>query len=285
VSSFLRAQNNDSNWIRKGDFTIGGSGVINASHKNITHYDLNLSEVTDYSWNFQRGNINQTHQFHQCFSIYKNSGGDKNIYKGSDNMLYKFKWEYAHLDKTSVGLISTISTQALKQTSTGSFADTNIISNLFAPAFINEGIPYTFNVNNNLNISYSPLAGKHTLVMNKNIEPELYNPDSSRIRNELGTSINIGIHNCTFLKIFNLSSHALFFTNYLNDFGKIDVNISGSIKMNITKWLSINYQMVVAHDEDHNVPIASDLGFTLQNSGTQTLFTQNLTLSLNFDIR
>ena len=217
--------------------------------------------------------------------------GTDAIQKSVDNFIYKYRFEIDHKKNTNYGFLINLTTQIAPGTSSGSINDTSVISNLFAPAIISEGLTYGFNSKKGFHISYSPLAGKHTLVLNKNIDPTQYGVDTGkRARHELGTFLSLGIDELQIGKKFTISTQSLFFTNYLENFGKIDMATTVNMQFNFSKWLSLTNTMNLSYDDDHNVLIASDL---VTNTGSSIVYTGSkfqisnvvyLSININFDL-
>lgn len=251
-----------SPWTHSGTMNFGGT---NFSFSGQNKYNINLSESLNYRFNYRRNNILQSHEFLQMFNITKN--GDEAFRKSADNLIYHYRLEIDHKQNTNYGFLINLNTQLAPGTVNRSFNDASVISSFFAPAIVTEGLTYGFNSNKGFHITFAPLSGKHTLVLNKNIDPLKYGVDiGKRARHEFGTFLKLGVDGFQISKKILFSTHTLLFTNYLEDFGSIDIATANNLQINLTKWLSFNYNMTLSYDDDHNIPILNDLVTNNSNS-------------------
>jgi hypothetical protein len=106
-------------------------------------------------------------------------------------------------------------------------------------------------------------------VLNKNVDPTQYGiVTGKRARHELGTFLSVVIDNLHILKQFSFSTNSILFSNYLENFGSIEITSTNNLQFNLTRWLSFNYTMVLNYDEHNNNQFANGL---VSNSGSNNL--------------
>lgn|GEM_PF-2590671 len=278
-----------SPWTHSGNLSFGGTN-FNFNGNSLQKFSINFSESIKYQINYNKNKVKQVHLFQQNFSLSKH--GKDDFHKPNDNLFYQYRLEIdLNKKNTNYGFLVNLRTQSARGTSSGSIKDSSIISNFFSPATITAGITYGYKNNKGIHITYSPLSNKHTLVPNIKVNPTHYGLDKGkRAKHEVGTFLALGVDKQQILKNVTLSTDVLFFTNYLKDFGKIDVASSSTLQINLTKWLIINHTMILNHDNDHNAPIARDIitntGTSIVNTGSKIQISNviYLAVNINFDL-
>ncbi|MES2812159.1 MAG: DUF3078 domain-containing protein [Bacteroidota bacterium] len=138
------------------------------------------------------------------------------------------------------------------------------ISKFFAPAyvFLGVGTEY-FNKNENLNLYFSPLTQKTTLVLDERLANEgafgvtkaLYDSNGKIIekgeksRTELGILVT-GKHKSEIYNNVFMENRVVFYTDYLNNFGNIDVNWQMQFDLIVNKYVSANIGTHIIYDDD-----------------------------------
>ena len=289
-SSFIGLADTLSPWTRSGHLSLGGTFNF-VFGKSLKKSNLNIIENTTYKIEYHKNKMNQIHSFHHTLSISKH--GKDQFQIDNDNLLYAYRLEIDHTKKYHFGFLLDLRTQSAPGTSTGSIDDKLRISNFFSPAIITEGVTYGYNNDKGMHVTYSPLSGKHTLVLDKNVDPTYYGLDEGkRVQHEMGTFLALGIHGLQIIKNFTLSSEVLFFSNYLKDVGAIDFSSNNTINIDLNKWISLKYILVMNYDNDHNVPVSQDL--VTNYSGTTLVYTQSkvkfsnilfLSFNINYNLK
>jgi len=138
------------------------------------------------------------------------------------------------------------------------------ISKFFAPAyvFLGVGTEY-FNKNENLNLYFSPLTQKTTLVLDQRLANEgafgvdkaVYDSNGTLLkegknsRTELGILIS-GKHKSEIWNNVFMENKVAFYTDYLNNFGNIDVNWQMQLDLIVNKYVSANIGTHIIYDDD-----------------------------------
>ncbi|MGB0806545.1 MAG: DUF3078 domain-containing protein [Salibacteraceae bacterium] len=137
------------------------------------------------------------------------------------------------------------------------------ISDLMAPGYLLVGIGANFKHQDWLNVNLSPATGKFTFVMNDSLanfdvpdsdgnptgKGKYGNDVGAKTRTEIGAYAKINIKK-EILENVTLNTQADFFTDYLNNFGAIDVTWNLALVMQVNKYLSATITTNLIYDED-----------------------------------
>jgi hypothetical protein len=129
--------------------------------------------------------------------------------------------------------------------------DSTLISTFMAPGYLIGGLGITYTPVKGLMLYLSPGSVRYTFVLNDTLSAQgAFGVDPGKnIKGEFGPYFR-GDFNRDLAKNINLASTLELFTNYLKEFGNIDVNWSVLFTMKVNKWLaaSINTQLIYDND-------------------------------------
>ncbi|MFT4752803.1 MAG: hypothetical protein ACI85Q_000338 [Salibacteraceae bacterium] len=169
------------------------------------------------------------------------------------------------------------------------------ISDLMAPGYLLVGIGANFKHSDWLDINLSPATGKFTFVMNDSLATqEIIDADGvgtgkgkygntagDKVRTEMGAYAKISIKKEIFENM-TLSTQADFFTDYLNNFGAIDVNWNLTLLMKVNKFISATVTTNLIYDEDISIVLEkNNLGETLR-AGPAVQFKETVGVGLTY---
>ncbi|WP_420577783.1 DUF3078 domain-containing protein [Ekhidna sp.] len=141
------------------------------------------------------------------------------------------------------------------------------ISDFLAPGYLTVGLGVSYDPSEKLSFTYQPVTGKFTFVRNQElanqgaygVDPAVLAGDGVTIitpgkksRAEIGSFFRAKYKNDIF------ESRLELFTNYVENFGTIDVNWQNALVMQLTKVLSMNAFTQLIYDKD--IEIADDEG-------------------------
>lgn len=229
---------------------------------------LNLSQVSLSNW-AQGGEssyaVNALSQFSlnyvQDKTLWDNSldvgygvqkVGDKDPGKTDDHLELLSKYGYKTSNNWFVSGMLNIKTQFTKgyqQTDAGSV----VISDFMSPGYILMAIGMEYKPSDAFFISFSPLGGKITLVMNDSLSTVgSFGVEAGKTsRSELGGTVKVGL-NKEIMKNVNLTSTLDLFSNYFENPQNIDVSWKAMINMKINEILSANISTHLLYDDDIN---------------------------------
>ena len=151
----------------------------------------------------------------------------------------------------------------------------DIISQAFAPAYLNYGFGLDYKPSEHFSIYYSPITAKITIVTEEdfrlNYMPAEFEDRVARF--ELGSNLNIKLLQKLSDEI-TFQTNATFFTNYLagrGKFGNIDVNWETLTTAKVNSWLAITFTTNMIYDDDIRFEI-KDVGGNTTGFGPRTQF-------------
>jgi hypothetical protein len=127
----------------------------------------------------------------------------------------------------------------------------SLISKFMAPGYLTIGLGVDYKPNPKLSFNYIPLTGKFTFVNDQTLADKgAYGVDpGSKSRAELGSFLRIKYKD-EVLKNVNVETRLELFSNYIKDFGTIDVNWQTTVVMKVNKVLSANLFTHLIYDKD-----------------------------------
>ena len=140
-----------------------------------------------------------------------------------------------------------------------------------------------FTKNKILSVYYSPVNSKITYVNDKSLAQQYLAKEQNdkNIRYELGSLLRLELKTEILTNVF-IHSIGTLFTNHLQDFGQVDVNIENKINFKVNKAISVNILTNLVYDDD----ILFDLkdqstGEIVGNKGPRTQFKEVLNIGLS----
>lgn len=215
--------------------------------------------------------------------------GDTKFRKTQDILEFHTKtgWQHSNGSSSEITFFADLFTQVAPGFAFGS---TERSSNFFAPAFLTEGLSYDYRAANiNLCISVSALSGKQTFVLDPAIEGQTFGLNTHNgILNEMGAYLRFSLENEVLKRTF-LSTNMFLFTNYLKNFGNIDIRWDTGLRVLANKWLSVNLNTNLVYNPNISLPTLRDINGdgTKEEvgSGPKVQFMQSLGIGvgLNFN--
>jgi len=223
-----------SNWAAGGENSIGLNAFVNlkANYRKERHIWAN---TLDLGYGFQ----------------FLGKGDDTRFTKTNDKL--ELTSAYGYQIKTDGKWLATVLVNFRTQFSDGFNYpdDSTVISKFMSPGYLVAGVGVTYVPAKWFYIYMSPFSGRFTFVLDQALSDSgaFGVTRGENIRGEFGPYIRADM-NKELSKNINLSSTLELFTDYLKNFGNIDVNWSLMLTMNVNKWLaaSIATQLIYDHD-------------------------------------
>jgi hypothetical protein len=129
--------------------------------------------------------------------------------------------------------------------------DSTVISKFMAPGYLIAGIGITYSPTKWFYLYVSPASGRFTFVLDTALSNAgSFGVDKGKeFRGEFGPYLRADM-NKDMGKMVNMASTLELFTDYLKDFGNIDVNWSFLLTLKVNKWLATSLSMQVIYDND-----------------------------------
>lgn len=143
------------------------------------------------------------------------------------------------------------------------------ISDFMAPGYVLAGAAFNYEKDGWLNINLSPVTSKLTVVANDSIanidvpnadgspsgKGKYGNDTGSKLRSEIGAFAKITIQK-EVIENVKINTTADFFSDYLNNFGNVDVNWNLTVLMQVNKFLTATVTTNLIYDDDIAIVLA-----------------------------
>lgn len=158
--------------------------------------------------------------------------------------------------------------------------DSTVISKFLAPGYVVVGVGIAYAPKNWIYLYLSPVSGRFTFVNDSTLAStgQFGVDPGKKSRGEFGAYLRADF-NKDLAKNINLSSTLELYSNYLKNFGSIDVNWSLLLSMKVNKWLAASIQTQLIYDED--IMIQSD---PTEPAGPRTQFKEMLGIGLTYKL-
>ncbi|MFY0690148.1 MAG: DUF3078 domain-containing protein [Cyclobacteriaceae bacterium] len=141
-------------------------------------------------------------------------------------------------------------------------ADEQIISNFMAPGYLLVATGLNWKPSEVFSATYTPVTGKMTFVRDQaladagafGVKP------GENFRAELGSYLKMNFVKADLIKNVGLTSKLELFSNYIKDFGNIDVNWQNALVMKVNSLITVNWQTQLIYDDDIKIQITDEAG-------------------------
>ncbi|MFC6097222.1 DUF3078 domain-containing protein [Flavobacterium qiangtangense] len=273
------AQSVDTINVKKPDSVIIPMPVSKWKKENIVGFDLN--EIAFVNWNaggnsaisglikgtftrkYENGNLKWNNELIVRYGISKQDGVE--LRKTDD--AFQFNSTFGYRKDTTSSWFHTAKFNFNTQFTSGyAYPNTELaISKPFAPAYTFLGVGAEFNnKKKNLQLYISPLTLKNTLVLEQRladqgafgVDKAVYDPvtgeklrDGSNSRTELGFLFTSG-YKTEIVKNIKLENKLTLYSDYINNFGNIDVDWQLQLDFIVNKYVRANINTHVIYDDD-----------------------------------
>ena len=213
--------------------------------------------------------------------------------KSIDRLFFDSKYGYKINDKwnyfASVNFQSQIAVgykfdkadQKLATGQTVQMETVQLVSNLFAPAYITEAVGFEYRPNKFLSLQFAPLAMRQTIVADKNLyksfAPNYGLADGKTFKNDIGVVQIVANYDKDIMKDVNLKCRYQFFTAYPTAdtkakdpeaklFGSSVNRLDAQLTAKFAKYFNVNVGLIGLYDQTQSfdVQIAQTIGFGFQ---------------------
>jgi len=291
-TSFICRAQTDSikHWQLAGDISLHVNQVHLENWAPGGQSSLSLLGSISYHFNYQKDRVAWINQFSGYFGGIK-AGKGADLQKNHDFFEYNSRLSIAHKKRTHYVFFGNVITQVAK-----GYLENNKskrVSSFFAPAYLTEGIgveyrSLKYSTDSLFFAVISPLAVKHTIVSDPMVDGTIYGLSSANgVKSELGLYFQTGLKK-KILERTILSTQLQLYTNYLNDFGNIDVNWKTILIVEANKWINIQLMTHLVFDDDTMQIAFTDLdadGFAeVTASGPKLQFMEVLGVGIVFKL-
>lgn len=146
----------------------------------------------------------------------------------------------------------------------GHDADGVFTSKFMAPGYFTVALGAEYKPNDKLQVLVSPLAAKFTIVndftlanagaFGIDITKDLNAAKDFGFRKEMGAFVKF-LYSDKVMENVTFKGRLELFSNYLNNFGRIDVNLETLFSFKINKWLSASWGLNLLYDDDIDIKV------------------------------
>jgi hypothetical protein len=156
--------------------------------------------------------------------------------------------------------------------------DSTVISKFMAPGYVVAGLGITYSPVRWFYLYLSPASARMTFVTDPTLsEKGAFGVEAGKkFRGEIGPYLRADM-NKDLGGNLNLSTNLELFTDYMHEFGNIDVNWNLLLSMKVNKWLAASIQTQLIYDND--VMIQTD---PTEAAGPRTQFKELLGIGLTY---
>jgi hypothetical protein len=161
--------------------------------------------------------------------------------------------------------------------------------------FIGGGMEYGKNIEE-LSIYFSPLTMKTTFVLDDKlanagsfgVAPAMYDDEGNlvqkgeRVRNEIGILLTSVYEREIFQNVL-LSNYVSFYTDYLNEFGNIDVDWQINFDFKVNSFIKANFGSHLKYDNDVKTIVETDVEGDYETEGALVQWKQILGVGVVVD--
>ena len=169
------------------------------------------------------------------------------------------------------------------------------ISDLMAPGYLLAGIGANYKKGDWLDVNLSPVTSKTTFILNDSLanfdvpdangvgtgKGKYGNVAGEKVRSEFGAYAKITIKK-EILENVTLSTQADFFSDYLHNFGAIDVNWNLMLLMKVNKFITATVTTNLIYDEDIAIVLARNNAGTPIQIGPAVQFKETVGVGLTY---
>jgi hypothetical protein len=170
-------------------------------------------------------------------------------------------------------------------------ADGEFSSKFMAPGYLTVALGAEYKPNDKFQMLVSPLAAKFTFVndftlanagaFGINTETDLNAAGNFGLRKEMGAFVKF-MYSDKVMENVTFKGKLELFSNYLNNFGRIDVNLETLFSFKINKWLSASWALNLLYDDDIDIKVKNTDGSTSIRPTAQIKNVFSMGVSYNF---
>ncbi len=252
---FARAQKEaekDTLWTSKGNISLNFSQVSLSNWAAGGKSSMSGVGMANYKTTYEKGKVSWESTFDLRHGFLKE---EQEHWRKTDDMIdmsSKFgylakessKWNYAGLLNFKSQFAKGINYDDEKE---------KVISKFMSPGYLNFGLGMDYK-NNNLSVLIAAANGKFTFVTDDDLSNQgAFGVDPGKtVRSELGAMVKVE-YTKEIMKNVSFDTKIDMFTNYLNDFGNIDIDWTGKVNMKVNDYLSANLVMQFIYDDDIDI--------------------------------
>ena len=279
------------NWTVKGGVGImlNQVGLYNWQGGGVPSFAATL--LYKGSFNYKKGKNSFENYIDLSYGLIQQ--GKSEITKSDDRWEVGSKFGHQINDKWDINVFGTLRSQFAE-----GFDPDHLdvkISDMMSPGYLLTGIGANFKKGDWFEVNLSPVTAKMTFINNDSIATtQVVDPDGNgtgkgkygnniteSVRSEFGAYAKISIKK-EILENITLSTQADFFSDYLHNFGAIDVNWNLVLLMKVNKFITATITTNLIYDEDISIVLAKDNAGNAKRIGPAVQFKETIGVGLTY---
>ncbi|XOV94412.1 MAG: DUF3078 domain-containing protein [Bacteroidota bacterium] len=269
-------------------WSAGGINSLSFSQVSLTNWaagglnSVSITGYTGYFADYAKGRQTWENSVDLAYGLIRQ--GDADFTKSDDKI--NFVTKYGHqINKSSYKFFFSGLLDFKTQFTNGFSAKEpdSVISRFMAPGYLVVGLGIDYKPNKVLSFNYVPATGKFTFVMDEGLAAAgAYGVDpGSKARAELGSFLRIKYKDEMFKNV-KVDSRLELFTNYVENFGNIDVNWQNTIVFKVNGWLTTNLFTQLIYDDDIKIEVDKNNDGVVDAVGPRVQFKNVFGLGITF---
>lgn len=170
-------------------------------------------------------------------------------------------------------------------------ADLIFSSKFMAPGYLTVALGAEYKPNDKLQVLISPLASKFTFVndftlanagaFGIDVDNDLNAAGNFGLRKEMGAFVKF-LYTDKVMENVTFKGKLELFSNYRQNFGRVDVNLETLFSFKINKWLSASWALNLLYDDDIDIKVINTDGTTSIKPTTQIKNVLSMGVTYNF---
>jgi hypothetical protein len=265
---------------------ISGTGNLAFSQASFTNWaaggqnSIGLNASVNIKANYHKGKHAWGNTIGLGYGLnYLGKGGDAKFNKTNDRieLTSAYGYDFINGNKWILTVLANFRTQFSNGYNYPN--DSVVISKFMAPGYLVAGLGITYAPVKWFYLYMSPASGRFTFVLDTALSNQgAFGVDPGKeMKGEFGIYVR-GDMNKDFTKSINVATTLELFTDYLKDFGNIDVNWYLQLNLKVNKWLATSITTQLIYDD--NITIMAEDGVT--PLGPRTQFKEILGVGLTY---
>ncbi len=265
---------NDTLWTKAGSLSLNFSQVSLSNWAAGGKSSMSGVGMVNYKANYKKEKLSWDNTFDLRYGFLKEE--DQDVRKSDDMIDISSKVGIQAKGNWNYSVLLNFKSQFAEGISYANDAET-VISKFMSPGYLNLGAGMDYKTDK-LSVLISPVNGKFTFVTDDDLsDAGSFGVDPGKTaRAELGAMMKVA-YTTEIMTNVTFDTKVDLFTNYLENFGNIDIDWTGKINMKVNDYLSANLVMQLIYDDDVDI-VDSDTG----ESGPKIQFMESFGAGLTF---
>ncbi|MCR9250744.1 MAG: DUF3078 domain-containing protein [bacterium] len=254
----------------------GGAGTLTFSNVTLSNWaaggenSVSLNGFLGLFANYKKARTTWDNSLNLGYGLLKQGEGD--FVKSDDKINFATKYGYQLNNETSKWYFSAL-LDFKSQFAEGVDEADSVISRFMAPGYLIVATGIDYKVGDVFSANLAPVTGKFTFVTDQALaDAGAYGVDpGSNARAELGAFLRMQFKK-DIVKNVNYETRLELFTNYIENFGDIDVNWENILVMKVNKFLSANLITQLIYDKDIDIEVDNNDDGIIDEVGPKVQF-------------